>query len=73
MTAMTATGADTRGPNQALAVLQRIGRSLMMPIAVLPAAGLLLRLGQYDFFDWIGLKGTVAHNIADVMAGAGGA
>jgi PTS system N-acetylglucosamine-specific IIC component len=31
-----------------LAVLQRIGRSLMMPIAVLPAAALLLRLGQPD-------------------------
>ncbi len=31
-----------------LAVLQRIGRSLMLPIAVLPAAGLLLRFGQPD-------------------------
>jgi N-acetylglucosamine PTS system EIICBA or EIICB component len=30
-----------------LAVAQRIGRSLMMPIAVLPAAALLLRLGEY--------------------------
>src|SRR5918999_5919701 len=30
-----------------LAVAQRIGRSLMMPIAVLPAAALLLRLGDY--------------------------
>jgi PTS system N-acetylglucosamine-specific IIC component len=28
-----------------LAVLQRVGRALMMPIAVLPAAALLLRLG----------------------------
>ena len=27
--------------------LQRIGRALMMPIAVLPAAALLLRLGVY--------------------------
>ncbi|MEX1164180.1 MAG: PTS transporter subunit EIIC [Nitriliruptor sp.] len=27
--------------------LQRVGRSLMMPIAVLPAAALLLRLGDY--------------------------
>lgn len=72
MTAMTATGADTKGPNQALAVLQRIGRSLMMPIAVLPAAGLLLRLGQYDVVDRVGLSGTVGHNIADVVGGAGG-
>ena len=31
-----------------LAVLQRIGRSLMLPIAVLPAAALLLRFGQPD-------------------------
>src|SRR5688500_19055102 len=31
-----------------LAQLQRIGRSLMLPIASLPAAALLLRLGQDD-------------------------
>jgi PTS system N-acetylglucosamine-specific IIC component len=30
------------------ATLQRIGRSLMLPIAVMPAAALLLRLGQDD-------------------------
>ncbi|KGP71906.1 N-acetylglucosamine-specific PTS transporter subunit IIBC [Pontibacillus yanchengensis] len=30
--------------------LQRIGKALMLPIALLPAAGLLLRLGQDDFF-----------------------
>ena len=29
-----------------LAVLQRVGRSLIMPIVVLPPAALLLRLGQ---------------------------
>lgn len=28
-----------------LSFLQKIGKSLMLPIAVLPAAGLLLRLG----------------------------
>ncbi|WP_396021806.1 hypothetical protein, partial [Bacillus cereus group sp. BfR-BA-01423] len=28
-----------------LQFLQRIGKALMLPIAVLPAAGLLLRLG----------------------------
>jgi N-acetylglucosamine PTS system EIICBA or EIICB component len=33
------------------AFLQRIGKSLMLPIAVLPAAGLLLRLGQKDVFN----------------------
>jgi PTS system N-acetylglucosamine-specific IIC component len=30
-----------------LGTLQRIGRALMMPIAVLPAAAILLRLGEY--------------------------
>jgi PTS system N-acetylglucosamine-specific IIC component len=30
------------------AYLQRIGRALMLPIAVLPAAGILLRFGQSD-------------------------
>lgn len=34
-----------------LGFLQRIGKSLMLPIAVLPAAGLLLRLGQPDLLD----------------------
>ncbi len=33
------------------AYLQRIGRSLMLPIAVLPAAGLLLRFGQPDVLN----------------------
>ena len=31
--------------------LQRLGRALMLPIAVLPVAGLLLRLGQPDMLD----------------------
>ncbi|MCX2525503.1 N-acetylglucosamine-specific PTS transporter subunit IIBC [Larsenimonas rhizosphaerae] len=31
--------------------LQLLGRSLMLPIAVLPVAGLLLRLGQPDLLD----------------------
>ena len=30
---------------------QRLGRALMLPIAVLPVAGLLLRLGQPDLID----------------------
>jgi PTS system N-acetylglucosamine-specific IIC component len=33
------------------ATLQRIGRSLMLPIAVLPAAGLILRFGQPDLLN----------------------
>lgn len=35
-----------------LAQLQKVGKGLMMPVAVLPAAGLLLRLGQPDVLDW---------------------
>lgn len=34
-----------------LASLQRVGGALMLPIAVLPIAGILLRLGQPDLLD----------------------
>jgi PTS system N-acetylglucosamine-specific IIC component len=63
--------------NRTLAVLQRVGRSLMMPIAVLPAAALLLRLGQPDMLGTDGLaKYGGFHwvtNVADTLAAAGGA
>jgi len=61
--------------NRALAVLQRVGRSLMMPIAVLPAAAILLRLGQDDMLGKDGL-GEHAHwllNVAAALGAAGGA
>jgi PTS system N-acetylglucosamine-specific IIC component len=32
--------------------IQQLGRALMLPIAVLPIAGLLLRLGLPDVLDW---------------------
>jgi PTS system N-acetylglucosamine-specific IIC component len=32
--------------------LQQLGRAMMLPIAVLPIAGLLLRLGQPDLLGW---------------------
>ncbi|WP_285694378.1 PTS transporter subunit EIIC [Actinomadura sp. NBRC 104412] len=54
----------------AFTVLQRIGRSLMLPIATLPAAGILLRLGQDDLLGPDGLGWT---RVADVFAAAGGA
>lgn len=50
--------------------LQKIGRSLQLPIAVLPAAGLLLRLGQDDVF---GKDGLGWDKVASVFATAGGA
>ncbi|WP_224360617.1 N-acetylglucosamine-specific PTS transporter subunit IIBC [Hyalangium versicolor] len=37
--------------NNRFAGLQKLGRALMLPIAVLPVAGLLLRLGQPDLLD----------------------
>lgn len=40
-------------PNVVFATLQRLGRTLMLPIAVLPAAGILLRLGQADLLGAI--------------------
>ncbi|SES09273.1 PTS transporter subunit EIIC [Streptomyces qinglanensis] len=50
--------------------LQKVGRSLQLPIAVLPAAGILNRLGQPDVFGDEGLKW---HDVAAAFAGAGGA
>jgi PTS system N-acetylglucosamine-specific IIC component len=53
------------------AVLQRLGKSLMLPIAVLPAAGLLLRLGQPDVLGRI--TAPVIGPFFQAMAAAGGA
>src|SRR5271169_3932838 len=44
------TGARTM--KQILSSLQRVGGALMLPIAVLPIAGLLLRLGQPDLLNF---------------------
>ena len=49
--------------------LQKIGRSLQLPIAVLPAAGILLRFGQADIHDKLHLPDKVTA----VFATAGGA
>ncbi|WP_058234730.1 PTS transporter subunit EIIC [Devriesea agamarum] len=54
---------------------QRVGRSLMMPIASLPAAALLMRIGQPDMLGKEGLA-QYAHwlePVAEVLAAAGGA
>ncbi|MFI6469449.1 PTS transporter subunit EIIC [Streptomyces sp. NPDC050516] len=50
--------------------LQKMGRSLQLPIAVLPAAGILNRLGQDDVF---GKTGLGWNDVAKVFNGAGGA
>ncbi|MDG9721696.1 MULTISPECIES: PTS transporter subunit EIIC [unclassified Streptomyces] len=56
--------------NTAFQGLQKMGRSLQLPIAVLPAAGILNRLGQPDVFGDDGLGWS---NVSKVMTGAGGA
>ncbi|MDT8914021.1 PTS transporter subunit EIIC [Amycolatopsis sp. PS_44_ISF1] len=70
MSATTAEGAKgKKGGGGGLAGLQRFGRSLMLPIATLPAAGLLNRLGQDDVF---GKDGLGWDKVAAVIGAAGG-
>ena len=63
----------------ALGVLQRLGRSLMLPIAALPVAALLLRLGQPDMLGdgdtglALGAGWHWLTPVADVLAAAGDA
>lgn len=52
-----------------MSFFQPLGRALMLPIAVLPIAGLLLRLGQPD----IVATGLIGAGIASVLASAGSA
>ncbi|GGT40687.1 PTS transporter subunit EIIC [Streptomyces atratus] len=47
-TADTAPAVTKKKGAGVMAVMQRIGRSLMLPVAVLPAAALLVRLGHND-------------------------
>ena len=60
---------DLRIPG--FAQLQRLGKSLMLPIAVLPAAGILLRLGQDDLLGKI--KAPVIGPFFHAMSAAGDA
>ncbi|MFJ3593819.1 PTS transporter subunit EIIC [Streptomyces sp. NPDC090231] len=71
MSTATATAAPAKKRGSGLFQgLQKVGRSLQLPIAVLPAAGILLRLGQPDVF---GDDGLGWHKVASVFATAGGA
>lgn len=67
-TAPTAAPAKKRGSGL-IQGLQKVGRSLQLPIAVLPAAGILLRFGQQDIHDKLNLPDKVTA----VFATAGGA
>ncbi|MFI8568887.1 PTS transporter subunit EIIC [Rhodococcus sp. NPDC078407] len=51
---------EPKKDSRSLAGLQRFGRSLMLPIAVLPAAGILLRLGQDDLLGRFSALETAA-------------
>ncbi|MYY02751.1 MULTISPECIES: PTS transporter subunit EIIC [unclassified Streptomyces] len=54
--------------------LQKVGRSLQLPIAVLPAAGIMVRLGQDDIFGKDGLGwdkvAAVFNNAGDAITGS---
>ena len=54
------------GQNAVFALLQKTGKALMLPVSVLPVAGLLLGLGSAHF-TWL------PPALSDVMAQAGGA
>jgi PTS system N-acetylglucosamine-specific IIC component len=57
--------------DRVLGALQSLGRSLMLPIAVLPAAALLLRLGQPDLLNipWMAAAGNaVFSNLSMIFA-----
>jgi PTS system N-acetylglucosamine-specific IIC component len=69
MSTTATAGAGSESRNRGLAGIQRLGRSLMLPIATLPAAGLLLRLGQSDLLG----RWQATSKIAEVLAAAGGA
>src|SRR5690348_15987752 len=73
-TSSGATVAAPTGPSvgdRILASVQSVGRSLMLPIAVLPAAALLLRLGQPDLLNlpWMAAAGNgVFSNLSMIFA-----
>ncbi|KEH98131.1 glucose PTS transporter subunit IIA [Clostridium massiliodielmoense] len=52
---------DNKRKGKVFAVLQKIGKSLMLPVSVLPAAGILLRIGQDDL---LGRYGAIFKNLA---------
>ncbi|MEV2215367.1 PTS transporter subunit EIIC [Streptomyces sp. NPDC050997] len=71
MSSATATAAPAKKRGSGLLQgLQKVGRSLQLPIAVLPAAGLIVRLGQPDVF---GADGLGWDQVASVFDKAGGA
>ncbi|MET9292849.1 PTS transporter subunit EIIC [Streptomyces sp. NPDC003077] len=70
-TAAAAPDKKSRGSG-AMAVAQRIGRSLMLPIATLPAAALMVRLGQADMLGRENFPAFL-NKIAEFMLAGGNA
>ena len=70
MTTQDAADSGTTRRRLNLAPVQKFGRSLMLPIAALPVAALLLRLGQPDL---MGADGLGWESVAAVIGAAGGA
>ncbi|MEU4323381.1 PTS transporter subunit EIIC [Nocardia fluminea] len=64
---MTAVTDTPKQESKVFAGLQRLGRSLMLPIAVLPAAGILLRIGQGDLLG----RFSALESTASVISAAG--
>src|SRR5580658_8796754 len=56
-----------------LGVVQQLGRALMLPIAVLPVAGLLLRLGQPDLLNiaWVAAAGDAVFSNLGLLFAVG--
>ncbi|WP_055477995.1 PTS transporter subunit EIIC [Sphaerimonospora mesophila] len=63
--------APERRQSAVMAVLSRIGRSLMLPIAALPAAAILLRVGEDDLLGRT--DNPTLDKIAHIVGGAGDA
>ncbi|KQB85981.1 PTS transporter subunit EIIC [Corynebacterium lowii] len=62
----------TKKKGKSMQVLQRLGRSLMLPIATLPVAALMARAGQPDLLGrWPEI--TVLNWLAHLLGGAGNA
>ncbi|MBB1246134.1 PTS transporter subunit EIIC [Streptomyces durbertensis] len=71
-TPSTATSDKPSTGSKVMAVAQRIGRSLMLPIATLPAAALMVRLGHTDMLGRENFPAFL-QRLAEFMAAAGGA
>ncbi|MFD7030742.1 PTS transporter subunit EIIC [Streptomyces sp. NPDC059917] len=69
-TAPAATGKKPKAAGRVMPVMQRIGRSLMLPVATLPAAALMTRLGKEDLLGSDGLP-VLVQKLGMVLAAGG--